>query len=80
MEIMNTITSCKRGHTFKIVKIHAKGALKERLMSLGLMKGVAVNLLEYAPAKSTVEIKIGKMRIALRKEEAELIEVSCEEH
>jgi len=77
---MKTITSCKRGRSFEITKIHASGALKERLMSLGLIKGVELSLLEYAPAKSTVEIKVGKMRIALRKEEAELIEVNCEEH
>ena len=78
METMKTITSCTRGRTFTIAKLHAAGSLKERLMSLGLMKGVEVTLLEYAPAKSTVEIKVGKMRIALRKEEAELVEVHCE--
>ncbi|MEA1920395.1 MAG: FeoA family protein [Campylobacterota bacterium] len=77
---MKTITSCERGRSFHITKIHASGPLKERLISLGFMKGVALTLLEYAPGKSTVEVKVGKMRIALRKEEAELIEVSCEEH
>jgi len=80
MRRMKTITSCERGRSFYIAKIHASGALKERLMSLGLIKGVELSLLEYAPAKSTVEIKVGKMRIALRKEEADLIEVDCEEH
>jgi len=76
---MKTITSCERGRSFNIVKNHATGPLKDRLMSLGLLKGVELTLLEYAPAKSTLEVKIGKMRIALRKEEAELIEVNCEE-
>lgn len=80
MSFMKTITSCKRGHSFNIKKIHASGPLKERLMSLGLIKGVELTLLEYAPAKSTVEVKIGRMRIALRKEEANLIEVNCEEN
>lgn len=80
MRLMKTITSCERGRSFHITKIHASGPLKERLMSLGLIKGVELSLLEYAPGKSTVEIKVGKMRIALRKEEAELIEVHCEEH
>ncbi len=78
MSFMKTITSCQRATPYKIVKNHAKGSLKERLMSLGLIKGVELQLLEYAPAKSTLEVKIGKMRIALRKEEAELIEVACE--
>jgi len=49
-------------------------------MSFGMARGVAVELLEYSPAKSTVEIKVGKMRIALRKEEAEMIEVDGKSH
>jgi len=39
------------------------------------MKGATITLLEYAPRKSTVEVKVGKMRLALRKEEADMIEV-----
>ena len=62
-----------------MVKLHASGPLKQRLLSFGMGRGVGIELLEYSPAKSTVEIKIGKMRIALRKEEAELIEVDTGE-
>ena len=75
MSLMKTITSCERGRSFYITKIHARGPLKERLMSLGLLKGIELTLLEYAPAKSTIEIKIGKTRVALRAQEAGLIEV-----
>lgn len=39
------------------------------------MKGAKVTLMEYAPRKSTLEVKVGKMRLALRKEEADMIEV-----
>jgi ferrous iron transport protein A len=42
------------------------------------MKGARVTLLEYAPRKSTVEVKVGKMRLALRKEESDMIEVEYE--
>jgi ferrous iron transport protein A len=59
----------------KIVKLHAKDDLKQRLISFGIMKNIEVEVLEHAPAKSTIEIKIGKMRIALRAQEAALIEV-----
>jgi ferrous iron transport protein A len=59
----------------KIVKLHAKDDLKQRLISFGIMKNTEVEVLEHAPAKSTIEIKIGKMRIALRAQEAALIEV-----
>ncbi len=75
---MNTLTNCPRGCETRIVKIHASGPLKQRLVSFGIMKGASVTLLEYAPRKSTVEVKVGKMRLALRKEEADLIEVEYE--
>ena len=75
---MNTLTNCPRGCETRIVKIHASGPLKQRLVSFGIMKGASVTFMEYAPRKSTVEVKVGKMRLALRKEEADLIEVEYE--
>jgi len=75
---MKNLTQCEKGSCCKVVKLHAKGPLKQRLMSFGMARGVELELLEYSPAKSTVEIKVGKMRIALRKEEAELIEINNE--
>jgi ferrous iron transport protein A len=78
MKKMNTLTNCPRGCETRIVKIHASGPLKQRLVSFGIMKGASVTLMEYAPRKSTVEVKVGKMRLALRKEEADLIEVEYE--
>lgn len=76
---MKNLTHCDKGSSCKVIKIHASGPLKERLMSFGMARGVGIELLEYSPAKKTVEIKVGKMRIALRKEEAELIEVDSNE-
>lgn len=73
---MHTLTECAKGCTATVVKLHAEGPLKQRLVSFGVMKGAKIRLLGYAPAKSTVEIMIGRMRLALRKEEARLIEVS----
>lgn len=72
---MNTLTNCPRGCETTIIKLHATGPLKQRLVSFGIMKGATVTLMEYAPRKSTVEVKVGKMRLALRKEEADMIEV-----
>jgi len=73
---MHTLTDCSKGCTATVVKLHADGPLKQRLVSFGVMKGAKIQLLGFAPAKSTVEIKIGRMRLALRKEEAQRIEVS----
>ncbi len=75
MKNMHILTECPRGCEATIKKLHATGALKQRLVSFGIMKGATITLMEYAPRKSTVEVKVGKMRLALRKEEAEMIEV-----
>jgi ferrous iron transport protein A len=58
-----------------VIKLNAKDDLKQRLISFGIMKESVIEVLEHSPGKSTIEIKIGKMRIALRAQEAELIEV-----
>jgi len=76
---MKKLTQCEKGSSCRVVKIHATGALKQRLISFGMMKGVDVEILEYSTRKSTFEVKVGKMRIALRKEEAELIEIENNE-
>lgn len=72
---MNTLTQCPKGCETTILKLHASGVLKQRLVSFGIMKGASVTMMEYAPRKSTVEVKVGNMRLALRKEEADMIEV-----
>ncbi len=72
---MHTLTDCPRGCSATVVKLHAKGPLKQRLVSFGIMKGARVEVIGFAPIKSTVEIKIGRMRLALRKEEAQMIEI-----
>ncbi|MFT5659968.1 MAG: ferrous iron transport protein A [Sulfurimonas sp.] len=72
---MKTLNDCKKACKVKVTKLNAPTDLKQRLISFGVMKGSLIEVLEYAPAKSTIEIKVGKMRIALRAKEAELIEV-----
>ncbi len=57
------------------MKINTSGPLKQRLISLGIMKDVTIRVLAHTAAKGTLEIKVGKMQIALRAEEARLIEV-----
>jgi ferrous iron transport protein A len=69
------LSDCKKACIVKVVKLNADSELKQRLISFGIMKNTVVEVLEHAPAKSTIEIKIGKMRIALRAKEADLIEV-----
>jgi len=72
---MNNLFDCNKKCKVRVVKLNADRDLKQRLISFGIMKEALIEVLEHAPAKSTIEIKVGKMRIALRAEEAQLIEV-----
>ncbi|MDD2828490.1 MAG: FeoA family protein [Sulfuricurvum sp.] len=75
MNTMTLLSACTKGGIATVVKINATGALKQRLISFGLMKGVDIMMLECGLTKSTFEIKVGNVNLALRREEAELIEV-----
>lgn len=72
---MKTLKDCNKACVVKVLKLYADSELKQRLISFGIMKGATIEVLEHAPAKSTIEIKVGRMRIALRAQEAALIEV-----
>ncbi len=72
---MQTLLDCKKECEVRVTKLNAKDELKQRLISFGIMKEATITVLEHAPAKSTIEIKVGKTRIALRDKEAQLIEV-----
>lgn len=75
-DTMTLLSACTKGGVATVVKINATGPLKHRLISFGLMRGADVVMLECALNKSTYEIKIGNVSLALRKEEVELIEVT----
>ncbi|MBL0708721.1 MAG: ferrous iron transport protein A [Sulfurimonas sp.] len=72
---MKTLSECKIDHKVKVLKLNASKELKQRLISFGIMRGTTAEILKYAPGRSTMEIKVGKMKIALRTQEANLIEV-----
>lgn len=76
MNSMTLLSACSKGGSATVAKINASGPLKQRLLSFGLMKGAEITMLECGITKSTFEIKVGNLSIALRREEAELIEVS----
>ena len=69
------LSDCKKACIVKVTKLKADSELKQRLISFGIMKETIIEVLEHSPAKSTIEVKVGKMRIALRAKEEELIEV-----
>lgn len=70
-----TIVECEINKTYIVKKLHTTGALRQRLISFGILKGAKIKYLAHTSLKETYEIQVGKMNIALRKDEAEKIEV-----
>ncbi len=72
---MNTLKNAKVGETVKIVKLHGEGAVKRRIMDMGLTKGVEVYVRKVAPLGDPVELTVRGYELSLRKADAEMIEV-----
>ncbi len=72
---MKTLKQAKVGETVKVLKLHGEGALKRRIMDMGITKGVEVYVRKVAPLGDPIEIKVRGYELSLRKNDAELIEV-----
>lgn len=73
---MKTLKDTKCGETVIINKLHGQGAIKRRLMDMGLNKGTEVYVRKVAPLGDPVEINIRGYELSLRKEDAMMIEVN----
>ena len=72
---MKTLKDVKIGETVKVVKLHGEGAIKRRIMDMGITKGVEVYVRKVAPLGDPVEITVRDYELSLRKADAKLIEV-----
>ena len=72
---MKTLKQAKIGETVKVVKLHGEGAVKRRIMDMGITKGVDVFVRKVAPLGDPVEVKVRGYELSLRKADAEMIEV-----
>jgi len=72
---MNTLKQAKIGSTVKVVKLHGEGAVKRRIMDMGITKGVEVYVRKVAPLGDPVEVTVRGYELSLRKADAEMIEV-----
>ena len=72
---MKTLKQAKIGETVKIVKLHGEGAIKRRIMDMGLTKGTEVYIRKVAPLGDPVEVTVRGYELSLRKADAEKIEV-----
>ena len=72
---MKTLKEAKIGETVRIVKLHGEGAVKRRIMDMGLTKGTEVFVRKVAPLGDPIEITVRGYELSLRKADAETIEV-----
>ena len=70
-----TLKEVKVGKSCKVVKINGEGALKRRIMDMGITKGVSIFVRKVAPLGDPVEITVRNYELSLRKADAQLIEV-----
>ncbi len=73
--VMRTLRDVKIGKTAKVVKLHGEGALKRRIMDMGITKGVEVFVRKVAPLGDPLEISVRGYELSIRKGDAEMIEV-----
>ena len=73
---MNTLREVPIGTTVKVVKLHGKGAVKRRIMDMGITKGVEVYVRKVAPLGDPMEVTVRGYELSIRKADAEMIEVT----
>ena len=72
---MKTFKDVAVGKSAKVVKLHGEGAIKRRIMDMGLTKGVTVRVCKLAPLGDPMELTVRGYELSLRKADAEMIEV-----
>jgi len=72
---VKTLRQVKVGDTVTVLKLHGEGAVKRRIMDMGITKGVEVYVRKVAPLGDPIEVNVRNYELSLRKADAEMIEV-----
>ncbi len=72
---MKTLKDAKVGETVTVVKLHGEGALKRRIMDMGVTKGTEIYIRKVAPLGDPLETTVRGYELSIRRADAELIEV-----
>ena len=75
---MKTLRDVPVGETARVVRIHGEGAVKRRIMDMGITKGVSVYVRKVAPLGDPVEVTVRGYELSIRKADADMIEVEPE--
>jgi ferrous iron transport protein A len=72
---MKTLRDVTVGNTVKVVRLHGEGAVKRRIMDMGITRGTEVYVRKLAPLGDPIEVNVRGYELSLRKADAEMIEV-----
>ena len=72
---MKTLKQAKVGDTVTIVKLHGEGAVKRRIMDMGITKGTEVHIRKVAPLGDPIEVTVRGYELSIRNADAEMIEI-----
>ena len=72
---MKTLRETAVGSTAKVKKLHGEGAIKRRIMDMGLTKGTEVFVRKVAPLGDPVEVTVRGFELTLRKDDADILEM-----
>ena len=72
---MKTLKEAKVGDTVKVIKIHGEGAVKRRIMDMGITKGVEMSIRKVAPLGDPIEVTVRGYELSLRKADADMVEI-----
>lgn len=76
---METLRNARIGSTVRVVRLHGEGAVKRRVMDMGITRGVDIYIRKVAPLGDPVEVTVRGCELSLRKADAEMVEIqeSC---
>lgn len=72
---MKTLKDAKIGTSVTVVKIHGEGAIKRRIMDMGITKNTQIYIRKAAPLGDPIEITVRNYELSIRKADAEMVEI-----
>lgn len=77
---MNTLNEIKIGESATVIKLNGEGAIKRRIMDMGITKGITVKIRKVAPLGDPIEVTVRGYELSIRKADAAMIEVETSTH
>lgn len=72
---MKTIKDAKAGEKVRVIKLHGEGAIKRRIMDMGITRNTEIYIRKFAPLGDPIEVTVRGYELSLRKADAEMIEI-----